>query len=183
MVPIESFTAHYSHESLTLSPDGKHIAFIYEVVDNEVRLAIITSDMKKITASFGFGPNKHIRSAFWANNKRILMNVVSSTGKLDRFPFLTDVIAANIDGNNRKRLSQDKFYSYKILGTLHSDPDNVIVEMYVNSKISHKILNLDNEKLDLYAEFPRPKIQEGRIAMVFDLNSKLRLITERRVET
>ncbi len=44
--PVALFAAHAQIQDVKISPDGKHIAFTYEEANNEVKLAIATSDLK-----------------------------------------------------------------------------------------------------------------------------------------
>ncbi len=179
-LPLELFATHSPYKSMRLSPDGKHIAFTYEIKNNEVRLAIITSDMKKITASFGFGANNHIIRPFWANNNRIVMTVVNSVGSFDRLPYSLYAIAANIDGSNRKRLSNNKGGWLLISDYLREESDYIIVEKYIGSTWSLQKLNVNNGRLKSYVKTPQLFKQGKRIGMALDLDTKLRFVFERR---
>jgi len=178
---VEFFAAHSSYNNLIISPDGRHIAFTYEEDNNEVKLAIVTSDMKQITASFGFGANKHVIAPFWANNNRIVMRIVKSTGYLDGKKTRLYTVAANVDGGNRKRLFDDGLSFFRIINTLKSDPNHIIVAKYHRNdrgKFSLQKLNINNGKLKFFEGIPRVEINSRIVGVSLDLNEKLRFAFE-----
>lgn len=125
-LPVEVFAAHAQYQSMVISPDGKHIAFTYEEDDNEVKLAIATSDLKKITAEFGFGKDRHIGGQFWANNNRLIMIVWRSTGNLDGRRQKAQTFIADVDGTHRQELPT----GYRILSRLRKDPRHILIGKY-----------------------------------------------------
>ncbi len=179
MPSIESFASRLSYKTMTISPDGKHIAFTYEEEKNEVRLAIITTDMKKITATFGFGENKHIFPLFWANNNRFVMSVVNSAGYLDKMPFFLHTIAANVDGSNIKRLYNPKTTPLRIISNNLHNSKYILVENYLQPKLQQ--MNVANGTLELYAEIPAVPVNTQRIGIALDLDKNLRLVFDKKI--
>ena len=180
-LPLELFAAHAQFQSMQISPDGKHIAFLYEEDDNEVKMAVITSDMKKVTASFGFGKNQHVGSVTWLNNKRILFTVSEFTGWLDNKGKPTYIVAANYDGSNRRKLIHNDMSFHQIVSSLRNDPKHVLVAKFHFADIDglrlHK-LNVDTGKLKYVGGIPRPAFGSEITQVVTDNEDKVRFALE-----
>ncbi len=181
-LPIELFTAHSEFKSMQLSPDGKHIAFTFEEKDNEIKMAIITSDMKKITMAFGRGENKHVINPFWANNSRVVFNIIKNTGTFVKSSFNPFTVAVNVDGKKRRRLFDDSRRSgFQIINTLRNDPNFILVaKSHFTERGGIKInrLNINNGKLKYMDVIPHAK-GRGRIVRVgVDNDGEVRIAVE-----
>ncbi len=182
-LPLELFAAHSKFKEMVLSPDGKHIAFTYEEKDNEVKLAIITSDMKKITAAFGYGKDKHIIDPWWANSDRIVMRTIKNTGWLDDTKTRLYTVAANVDGRKRKRLFDDNRRSgYRFLDYLRSDPKHVLVgKTFFADKGGMKIhkMNVDNGTTEYIDAIPHATGKGRIVGVSVNTNEEITMAFER----
>lgn len=124
--PAEAFAAYAKFRSMVISPDGQHLAFTYETEDNEVKLAIATSDLKRITAAFGFGKDIHVGEQFWANNDRLIMTAWKNEGYLDGSRSFSRQIAVNVDGSHRDQIFFSGSGPVRLLDRLEQDPRHVL---------------------------------------------------------
>jgi len=185
ILPVELFAAHSQFRQMTLSPDGKHIAFTYEENNNEVKVAIITSDMKKISSSFGFGENQHLGSPFWVNNNRVITTLVKNTGWLDDTKSNVIYLGVNVDGKNRRSLIDNSnsiaYSGYRYLNDLPRDPEHILVAKYhFTDKGGLKLqkMNVNNGKISYLDAIPNTT-DDGKIVDVqVDTNDEVRIALE-----
>jgi len=176
-VPVEVFAAHAQYQSMVISPDGKHIAFTYEEDNNEVKLAIATADIKKITAVFGFGEDRHIGSQYWANNNRLIMTVWRNTGFLDGRQQRGQRFIADVDGSHRQELPA----GFRILSRLKGDSRNILIGKYDfrdegQIKIHH--LDVKHIKTNYIAGIPAALTGAQIVDVAVDCNDEVRLAVE-----
>lgn len=171
-VPIEDFFAHEKFRNVKISPDAKHIAFSYEE-GSEVRLAIMELKQQKILSSFGFGDNMHVINFYWANNERILMQVVEQKGNLASMQGSpVDLYAANIDGRRRTLLVSGSQQYIQILHLLPKQPQHILIGRYVRDERTNQgtlrafTLDVNRGRQQYLADQPR-----GLVASLFADNS------------
>lgn len=176
-VPIEVFVAHAQYQSMVISPDGKHIAFTYEEDNNEVKLAIATSDLKKITASFGFGEDRHVGSQFWVNNNRLFMSVFRSTGFLDGKRQYANRFFTDVDGGHRKELPT----GHRILSRLRKDPRHILTGRQHGrdkGQIKLHLVDVMTNKTNYIAGIPAALVGAQIVDVAVDTNDEVRLAIE-----
>ncbi len=176
-VPVEVFAAHAQYQSMVISPDGKHIAFTFEEDNNEVKLAIATSDIKKITAVFSFGADRHVGRQFWANNERLIMSVWRNTGFLDGKRQKGKTFIADVDGGHRQELPA----GFRILSRLRNDPKYILIGKYnFRDKGQIKIHKLDikNIKTNYIAGIPAAVKGAQIVDVAVDTNDQIRFAME-----
>lgn len=180
-LPIELFAAHAQYRDMVVSPDGKHIAFTFEEDDNEVKLAIVTSDIKKITAVFGFGKDHHVGGHYWVNNDRLVMSVWKNTGFLDGRRQMAKAFGANLDGTNRRQLFVAGPAGFRFISRLRNDPKNILVGKYdVRDKGQIKLhrLNVNNGKMDYIAGIPGATPGAEMVNVAVDTDDQIRVAIE-----
>lgn len=177
-VPVEVFAAHAQYQSMVVSPDGKHIAFTFEEDNNEVKLAIATSDIKKITAVFSFGKDRHVGNQFWANNNRLIMSVWRSTGFLDGRRLKGKTFVADVDGGHRQELPA----GFRILSRLRKDPKYILIGKYDyrdEGQIKLHKLDIKNIKTNYIAGIPAAVKGAQVVDVAVDTNDQIRFAMER----
>jgi dipeptidyl aminopeptidase/acylaminoacyl peptidase len=100
LIPLDVFAKKQAFTNMKISPTGKYLAFTYEDGD-QVKLAIMDRESKKITASFDNGENRHVTNFEWLNDERVGMTVQTIMGWLDGTNSKPEWLAANADGSER----------------------------------------------------------------------------------
>ena len=149
-VPIQDFFKDPEFSSITLSPDGKHMAVTVQQADRTV-LAVLRVSDQGLVGKWDYGENRHFRQVMWANNDRILFRVGFKTGKFDFETGKADLYASNIDGTGRLDIPNGNFYN--IVDLTPSDPDTILVERSVESAYLFK-LNVNTGRTSTVATAP-----------------------------
>jgi len=149
-VPIEDFFKDAQFETVTLSPDGQHMAVTINHEDRGL-LAVLRVSDKQLVGKWDYGENRYIRGAMWANNDRILFRVTFKTGSLDFQTVRGDMYASNIDGSKRMDIPNGNTYS--VVDLTPEDPDTILVERSVDSAYLSK-LNVNTGNVTTVATAP-----------------------------
>ena len=99
-VPIQDFFKDAEFTSVSISPDGRHMAVTVPLEDRTV-LAVLRVADKGVVGKWDFGPDRHFRQVLWANDERLLFYVGFQTGRFDFETSKGDLYASNIDGTKR----------------------------------------------------------------------------------
>jgi dipeptidyl aminopeptidase/acylaminoacyl peptidase len=166
-VPIEDFFKDAQFETVTISPDGQHMAVTINHEDRGL-LAVLRVSDKKLVGKWDYGENRYIRGVMWANNDRILFRVTFKTGSLDFQTARGDLYASNIDGSRRMDIPNGNTYS--IVDLTPEDPDTILVERSVESAYLSK-LNVNTGKVSTVATAP---VDYGHF--VLDHDRKVRFV-------
>jgi len=167
-VPIQDFFKDPEFSSVTLSPDGKHMAVTVPQADRTV-LAVLRVSDQGLVGKWDYGENRHFREVLWANNNRLLFRVGFKTGKFDFETGKADLYASNIDGGGRIDIPNGNYYD--ILDLTPSDPDTVLVQRSVESAFLFK-LNVNNGKITTVATAP---VRYG--SFLLDHDGKVRYVS------
>ena len=73
-VPIQDFFKDPQFTTVSLSPDGKHIAINVPQADRTL-LAVVRVADQAIVGKFDYGENRHFRQVYWVNDDRLLFVV------------------------------------------------------------------------------------------------------------
>lgn len=149
-VPIEDFFRNSEFESVSLSPDAKHLAVIIPQEDRAV-LAVIRVSDRKVIGKWDYGENRHFYDVTWANNKRLLFWIGFKLGRYDFTVDKGDMYASNIDGTGRLDIPNGTYYS--IVDTTPEDPDNILVERSYDNAFLFK-LNVNTGRVTTVATAP-----------------------------
>ena len=149
-VPIRDFFRDANYTSVSLSPDGKHMAVIIPKEDRSLLTVLGVAD-SKIVGKWDYGLNRYFREVIWANDHRLLFRVGFKTGALDYDVGRADMYASNIDGTGRLDIPNGNFYN--VVDTLPDDPDYILVARSVENAFLSK-LNVNTGRITTVASGP-----------------------------
>lgn len=149
-IPIRDFFKDPEFSTITLSPDGKHVAVTVPQEDRTV-LAVLRVADQGVVGKWDYGENRHFRDVIWANNGRLLFRVGFKTGRFDFETGKADLYASNIDGTRRVDIPNGNTYS--IVDMLEDDPDNILVQRSIDSAYLSK-LNVNTGRVVTVATAP-----------------------------
>jgi pimeloyl-ACP methyl ester carboxylesterase len=183
-IPIEWFAKPAQYKDMIVSPDGRYIAATYEVENNEVKLAILTSDLKKVLSSYGFGENKHIQGVAWIGKKRLIFRMAKTTGYLDNKGREAFVVATNVDGSQRIRLNEQGYSGWSVVDPLISEERYILVaKRHFADGGEIKVMRLDTVRNDMRLVDDLPAISQsmkpGLVQVATDNEGRLRLAVAR----
>lgn len=162
-VPVGDFFKDPEFSSISLSPDGKHMAVTVPQSDRTV-LAVLRVADQGIVGKWDYGVDRHFREVLWANDKRLLFRVGFKTGEFDFETGKADLYASNIDGTGRTDIPNGNVYS--IVEMTPEDPDTVLVQRSVDSAFLFK-LNVNNGRVTTVATAP---VRYGSFLLDHDRN-------------
>ncbi|OUL56651.1 peptidase S9 [Pseudoalteromonas ulvae] len=182
---LENFFAKGGYVDVKISPGGDYYSLTYNE-DTERKLVILNKESGKITAAFSFGEYQRINSVVWLNDERLMMSVAKTVGYLDTKGGRPYYVVANYDGSNRREILFSTTSSLRVISTLPSDKNNILVTKgHYNDDFSVKIhkLNIYTGKMDYIAGQPKEDVFgittdiEGnpRIAFHYQENDKQNL--------
>ena len=109
IVPVEYFAEKAQFEKLRISPDGKHIAYIY-MDEGQSKMAIMNLKSKKGIYSFDTGSIREFTNLWWLNNKRVIVLSSEISGWLDGKSKFYELVGVDINGKKQRSLSLYKYY-------------------------------------------------------------------------
>ncbi len=164
-VPIEDFFKDPEFTSVSLSPDGKHMAVTVPQADRTV-LAVLRVADKGVVGKWDYGPDRHFREVLWANNERLLFFVTFKTGRFDFETTRGDLYASNIDGTRRIDIPNGQYYS--IVSLTPEDPQTILVERSIENAFLFK-LNVYNGRITTVATAP---VEQGSFLVDHERNPR-----------
>ncbi|MBO9715589.1 MAG: S9 family peptidase [Pseudoxanthomonas sp.] len=135
-VPVQDFFKDAEFTSVSISPDGKHMAVTVPQEDRTV-LAVLRVADKGVVGKWDFGADRHFRQVLWANNERLLFYVTFKTGRFDFETSKGDMYASNIDGTQRIDIPHGDYYD--IVSLTPEDPRTILVERSVETSYLSKL--------------------------------------------
>lgn len=166
-VPIQDFFKDPQFTTVSLSPDGKHMAINVPQVDRTL-LAVVRVADQAIVGKFDYGENRHFRQVYWVNDNRLLFVVTFKTGRFDFETARGDMYAANIDGTGRLDIPNGNTYS--IVDLTPEDPDTILVQRSFETSFLFK-LNVNNGRIMNVASAP---VEQG--SFLVDHDRKVRFV-------
>ena len=164
-VPIEDFFKDPEFTSISLSPDGKHMAVTVPQEDRTV-LAVLRVADKGVVGKWDYGADRHFREVLWANNERLLFYVTFKTGRFDFETTRGDLYASNIDGTRRIDIPNGQYYS--IVSLTPEDPQTILVERSIENAFLFK-LNVYNGRITTVATAP---VEQGSFLVDHERNPR-----------
>ncbi len=128
-VPLEDFFRHSEFTTVSLSPDGLHLA-VTVPEDDRTLLAVLRVNDKKLIGKWDYGTNLHIQDVLWVTNERIVFRVAYKTGSFDFQAPAPDLYASNIDGSRRIDIPNGN--TYQILGRVKAEPGKLWVQRSID---------------------------------------------------
>lgn len=144
LIPIEYFTDPVSARSIRISPDGKHLAIVFNKKGEDF-LAIVESESKKNIGVFGVkGKKNSIDKVYWTSNKRVVYSVTESYFSHRGKHSNGELFGVNIDGSenrlifgyrtgmpNRKGgIREAEFGNHVIINKLKEDEKHILIAFY-----------------------------------------------------
>jgi dipeptidyl aminopeptidase/acylaminoacyl peptidase len=126
-IPLEAFFKDAQFSNMQISPDGKHLAVIYDT-GNSNTLAIMDIGLTTIKAKINFGEYMRIgNNIMWPRNDRFILSYSKFVGYLDTKGSPSIYVAYDIDGSNGRQLTVPQRTWYRIISMLPSDPTKILV--------------------------------------------------------
>lgn len=135
-VPIQDFFKEAEFTSISLSPDGQHIAITVPQADR-TQLAVLRVADKGIVGKWDYGADRHIRNVFWANDERLMFGVSKKTGRFDFEVGSGNLFASNIDGSKRIDIPNGAYY--QVVSLTPEEPRTILVQRSVESAFLFKM--------------------------------------------
>jgi dipeptidyl aminopeptidase/acylaminoacyl peptidase len=157
--PLEAFARFPAMTNLSISEDGRYLAYITELADQRTAVVFDRHGEQQpkpvITASHAEGVD--IAWCKWANNTRLLCGLFgtrsgSNRGSMARTTtpkttvVVTRIMAVNADGSELKQLMDVGVFSQfqdRILDWTPNDPDHVLIEVDHNRDAHPSVFELD----------------------------------------
>ena len=191
---VEDFSKHIQYHNIKISPDGKYLAAL--VNDNGLkRLVFLETDSYKVTFALDSGRDSQPDDYYWANNERVIIQVVRTRGSLEK-PFSAgELFAVNYDGKKRKMIfgyrAKDGFILSAtggfVVDLLKNEKKHVLIRTQVLSRKTDTLprivkLNIYNGKTKRVKTAPIPYAQflidhngQPRFAAAFDKEANTKL--------
>ena len=164
-VPIRDFFKDAEFTSISVSPDGRHMAVTVPQEDRTV-LAVLRVADNGVVGKWDFGVDRHFRQVYWANDERLLFYVTFKTGRFDFETSKGDLYASNIDGTQRIDIPNGMFY--QIVSLTPEDPRTILVQRSIETAYLSK-LDIYNGRLVTVATAP---VEQGSFLVDHDRNPR-----------
>jgi dipeptidyl aminopeptidase/acylaminoacyl peptidase len=157
-IPMEAFFKDAKFTNMEISPDGKHLAVIYDT-GNSNTLAIMDIGLTTIKAKINFGDYMMISgNIMWPRDDRFILSYAKFVGYLDTKGSSPIYVAYDLDGQNGRQLTIPQRTWYTILSMLPSDPEKILVsKSHWADEGQTKLwtINVDNGKEDYIGGQPK----------------------------
>lgn len=97
----EDIFDHAEYQNAKISPDGKHLAVAFNLQGRTMLVFLKREDMSKVGA-FRFGNKYQVGSYSWANNERVVIQMVEQVPWSEEPLFYGELYAVNLDGSKPK---------------------------------------------------------------------------------
>ena len=100
-VPLEDLIRHSEVQQVKISPDGRHIA-VRKLHEDERVLVFMSLSPLEVTGGLRFRGKEEVGSFYWANNERIVAEIMSRKAALEQPVSYGSLYAINADGSRGK---------------------------------------------------------------------------------
>lgn len=157
-IPMEAFFKDAQFTTMSISPDGQHLAVIYDSGTSNT-LAIMDVGLTQIKAKINFGEFMRIGSRImWPRDDRFILSYSKFVGYLDTRGSPAIYVAYDLDGKNGRQLTVPQRTRYNIISMMPSEPDKVLVtKQHWADEGAAKLftINIDNGKESYIGGEPR----------------------------
>ena len=156
-IPVMAFFKDAQFSSMRISPDGKHLAVIYDTGTSNT-LAIMDIGLTEIKAKINFGDFMRIGSVMWPRNDRFILSYSKFVGYLDEKGSNPIYVAYDLDGKNGRQLTVPQRTWYRIISLLPNDPEKILVtksHWLDQGQTKLWTINIDNGKESYIGGEPR----------------------------
>ena len=127
-IPVAHFFKKAQFTDMIISPDGKHIAAIYEDKENSSSVAIMDIALTEVLTSINLGAYRRISEVIWPRNDRFIVKYAKFVGYLDNKGSQPSYVAYNLDGSRGIQLTDGNQAEYNIVSLLPNDPEHILVQ-------------------------------------------------------
>ena len=157
-IPMEDFFKDAQFTTMSISPDGQHLAVIYDSGTSNT-LAIMDIGLTQIKAKINFGEFMRIGSRImWPRDDRFILSYSKFVGYLDTRGSPAIYVAYDLDGKNGRQLTVPQRTRYNIISMMPSEPNKVLVtKQHWADQGAAKLftINIDNGKESYIGGEPR----------------------------
>jgi dipeptidyl aminopeptidase/acylaminoacyl peptidase len=125
-IPVEAFFKNNQFTTMSISPDGKHLAVIYSTGTSD-SLAIMDVGLTEVKANINFGEFRRMGRVMWPRSDRFIVSYAKFVGNLDSNGEPPVYVAYDLDGTNGRQLTVPLRTSYSIISMLPNKPDKILV--------------------------------------------------------
>ncbi|WP_226648402.1 alpha/beta hydrolase family protein [Microbulbifer variabilis] len=102
-VALSDLVRHADIQEIKISPTGSHLA-VKKLYEGERMLVFMSINPLKITGTLRFRGKEEVGDFFWANNERVVAEVMSRKAALEAPVFYGSLFAINYDGTKGKNI-------------------------------------------------------------------------------
>lgn len=144
-VPLENLVRHSDIKQVKLSPSGSHLA-ISRLYEGERILVVMSLSPLKITGTLRFRGNEEVGNFYWANDERIVAEVITKRASLEAPVNYGSLFAINADGGRGKNIfgyaageqqtgsrikkAESTYAHATIIDPLVDDKDEILISTY-----------------------------------------------------
>lgn len=139
--PLEDLARLPDFKSVSLSPDGRHIAVAAPDGDRTGLAIIDISDPEdmELVSAYRMRGGEHVNRVFWATSERVLFTTVEQWGTRYRPVHTGRLYGMDLDGGNQKQLFGTRGISlvhrrFRLISLLPDDPDYVLISTYAHDR-------------------------------------------------
>lgn len=180
------------YQNTKISPDGKYLA-VSVLVDNKRALAFFDRETLSMVGGANFQNGYEVGNYHWANNERVVINMVKRKGWLEQLVSYGELYAVNFDGSRGEvifgqqigekqtgtRLKKKKSINgwAKIIDVLPDDKKHILISSTRVNKIGDKLATV--YKLNIYSGILRDKVTVSPIPyarFLTDISGEVRAV-------
>lgn len=125
-IPMEAFFKDAKFSSMSISPDGQHLAVIYDTGTSN-SLAIMDVGLTQVKANINFGEFMRISQVMWPRSDRFILSYAKFVGYLDTNGSPPILVAYDLDGKNGRQLTVPQRTRYNVISLLPNNPEKILV--------------------------------------------------------
>lgn len=165
---MEDFLAPKVLGSLTLSPNGEHLAYANRLDNDRYVLQVLRLKDKTIVGSFGFKGDNDIGDIYWVNDKRLIFGVQRKRALSERPQYSNELHSIDLDGKNHKTMlgahvnalgekdAGQNWRSWQLVTTDTGEEDVILISEY----------RTDGFDANEYRRYYRANVAKGRMIEV-----------------
>ena len=135
-VSLEALFRPAEFGTVTLSPNGKHIAVLVPEADRTA-MVVLKIGSRKPESRWDFGERQHVSGVYWVSDERLVFRVAEKLGSLDRRVATPDLYASNIDGSKRFVIPNGN--TYQLLGRVEGEESQLWMSRSIDQAFLFRI--------------------------------------------
>jgi len=147
---LSDFVKHDEYRSVSLSPDGRHLAIAAPSDDQTGMVILDVSDLDSLsaTAAFELRSEEHVAEINWANNERILFTTNREAGTLFQPMPTGRIYGVDVDGQGLRQLFGPEegsrvFRMASIISLMPDQEDRVLIQSRAHDQDHPRALLMD----------------------------------------